>query len=503
MKLGTFYINQAFLLNYKLIVKYKEERYLKITISNNIKVLEIPGRLIEKIKQDLTMSNPEIVKKERLGFYTGDLPKHITMYEDNSRRAPYHYDFDDEDNVYLRDYSPKDITVPRGYYDKLEQRISELGMNIDNIEYQTTKLKSIHFDSSIELRDYQEKAVTELIKHDIGGLCSPCGSGKTVMMLEVINRVAQPALWICHTKELLKQTKERAIQFLGLSKNEIGIIENGKINLKPKLTIALVQTLSSCSDYEINEINNYFGCVVVDEAHHMAADSFYNCIMKLKAHYRYWATATPNREDGLTPMVLMGGGNIRSEVNRSCIPTITPTLKVIKTNFKSESDNYTEILNQLMINDKRNELIVKTIKEECEGNYSIVITERIGHAEQLKIMLQEELPEKRIYVLHGSLKAKDRSSIMEKAKNKEVDILICTKLAREGLDLTHLNRLFMVMPKSSTNSTIQEVGRIQRPCDGKTDAIVYDFWDSQQDFLQKQFWKRRKAYNEIGFGFRF
>jgi superfamily II DNA or RNA helicase len=109
----------------------------------------------------------------------------------------------------------------------------------------------------------------------------------------------------------------------------------------------------------------------------------------------------------------------------------------------------------------------------------------------------KELPNFRIVILTGSVKKKERNEIMERAKNKEIDILLATQLAREGLDIPHLNRLFLTFPKKSPSSVQQEVGRIMRPSDGKIDAVVYDFFDHQNGILRSQFNKRQSIYRDL------
>jgi superfamily II DNA or RNA helicase len=332
-----------------------------------------------------------------------------------------------------------------------------------------------------------------------GGVVAPCGSGKTIILLEAIARAKQPALWICHTKELLNQTKERACQVLDILDEEIGVIAEGKISIGNRLTIALVQTLSRI---EVKEIAERFGTVVIDEAHHLAAESFFDAVGRFPAKYRFWVSATPERDDGLTQMVFVAGGPILHSVDRSSIPTIKPQLQVIETQFDYHHDNYTKVIASLIADQKRNQMIVDTIAREASGNYSLVLSERTEHLNTLKSMLQKALPDMRIELLTGKMTDKQRKSAMERVKNKEIDILLATQLAREGLDVVHLNRLFLTVPKKALGATEQEVGRIMRPAPDKTDAVVFDFWDKQSPFLKAQFWKRRQVYLKLGIQFK-
>ncbi len=113
-------------------------------------------------------------------------------------------------------------------------------------------------------------------------------------------------------------------------------------------------------------------------------------------------------------------------------------------------------------------------------------------------MIKEKLPGIVAEVLTAKKKTKERERIMDAAKAQQVDILLATQLAREGLDLPHLNRLFLCTPKRAAGAVQQEVGRIMRPAPDKQDAVVYDFWDRGSPFLKAQFWRRRDVYRQLG-----
>jgi superfamily II DNA or RNA helicase len=446
---------------------------IKVTSQIEINPCELPQDLLQQIKGELTISNPKYTQAERLGYYTGNIPRFIKLYR----------------------CEKNNLIIPRGYGRRLVELTQILKPTWENRQL---SLPPIHINSRIQLRSYQESAVDALMRSRQGGVVAPCGSGKTIILLEAIARAKQPALWICHTKELLNQTKERACQVLDISDEEIGVIAEGKISIGNRLTIALVQTLSRI---EINEIADRFGTVVIDEAHHLAAESFFYAVGMFSARYRFWVSATPERDDGLTQMIFVAGGPILHSVDRDSIPTIKPQLQVIETQFDYHHENYTKIISSLIADQKRNQTIVDTIAREASGNYSLVLSERTEHLNTLQGMLQKALPDMRIELLTGKMTDKQRKSAMERVKNKEIDILLATQLAREGLDVVHLNRLFLTVPKKALGATEQEVGRIMRPAPDKTDAVVFDFWDKQSPILKAQFWKRRQVYLKLGIQF--
>jgi superfamily II DNA or RNA helicase len=260
--------------------------------------------------------------------------------------------------------------------------------------------------------------------------------------------------------------------------------------------LALIQTIR---DTDLVDLAGRFGAVFIDEAHHLAATSFYETVNSFTALYRLWASATPTRQDGLTKMVYAAGGPVLYEIGLHDLPVIIPSLQVIETSYSGHNENYTKLISDLIQNKRRNHLIVDTIVRETPGNYSLVLSDRIEHLHTLAAMLKEAAPGMRIETLTGKLTSKkQREAIMEQAQNREIDVLLSTQLAREGLDLPHLNRLFLVTPKRAAGATQQEIGRVMRPCEGKQDAVVFDFVDFNSPILRAQFWRRRDVYRQLG-----
>lgn len=434
---------------------------------------ELPGFLVQKIKKDLTLPNPQYVNAKRLGFWTGGLDREIFLYRHKEGR----------------------LILPRGYGPELVTLFKKHGIAYQ-MDDQRLLLPEVSFNSRIRLRGYQVPAVEKLVLQRQGGLVSPPGSGKTEMMLAVIAAIKQPALWISHTSELLCQAKGRAAKAFNMNPDEVGVIADGKVTTGKRLTVALIQTLHKS---DLREIVGRFGCVVVDEGHHAAARTFYDTINRFPALYRYWCSATPERLDGLTRMVFAAGGPILHEIDLQDLPIVIPDLQVIETEYSGHSENYAELITDLIQNKRRNRLIVDTVVRETPGNYSLVLSDRIEHLHTLAAMLKEAAPDLRVETLTGKgMTKRARAAVMEQAQNREIDVLLATQLAREGLDLPHLNRLFLCTPKRAAGATQQEIGRVMRPCEGKQDAIVFDFVDFNSPVLRAQYWRRQDVYRRLG-----
>jgi superfamily II DNA or RNA helicase len=200
-------------------------------------------------------------------------------------------------------------------------------------------------------------------------------------------------------------------------------------------------------------------------------------------------SATPERSDGLTQMVFACTGGILYEVEQGSLPTIIPDLKVVRTSFSTRLREHRDIVKKLIVNEERNQLIVQKIQQEAKGNFSLVLSDRLEHLNALKPMIEAALPGLRVEILTGKLPKAKRQELMSEAREKKIDVLLATQLAREGLDIPHLNRLFLTYPKKSPASVQQEVGRVMRPAEGKENAVVFDFIDNN-GILYSQFRKR-------------
>ena len=82
--------------------------------------------------------------------------------------------------------------------------------------------------------------------------------------------------------------------------------------------------------------------------------AFYNTVNKFPALYRLWASATPERSDGLTEMIYACAGPVLHKIAQSELPTIIPGLKVIETDFCCHEANYARLMAELIGNEKRN-----------------------------------------------------------------------------------------------------------------------------------------------------
>ncbi len=360
----------------------------------------------------------------------------------------------------------------------------------------------VPFDFNGTLRPYQQTAVEDILAHNFGTFDAPTGSGKTVMALAVIAERKQPALIIVHTKELLYQWIDRIHSFLGIPKEDVGIIGDGQRKIGDKITVALVQTLYKCAD----EISPHIGFLIVDECHRCPSRTFTEAVTVFDSKYMLGLSATPWRRDKLTRLIYWHLGDGVHQVDAQSLTDNGDILKadvtIRETNFGTSLDpssEYSKVLSELTRDPDRNQLIASDIVKEAKTGSGIclVLSDRREHCETLKMILQGRglRPE----VLTGNIANGERERIVTDLNKGKVKILIATgQLIGEGFDLPELETLFLTTPIRFEGRVIQYLGRVLRPASGKEKARVYDYVDSRVGPLRVSAEARRRVYEKSG-----
>ncbi|RIV17905.1 DEAD/DEAH box helicase [Alicyclobacillaceae bacterium I2511] len=426
--------------------------------------------ILQTFFSELTFDNPVYQRALKMGYQARSLEPTINLWEIRG----------------------SELILPRGYGKRFQSIIRDLGKNFKD---HRMDLSSVEFQSKISLRPYQQKAVQRLIEQKQGGYVAPCGSGKTIVGLETVALAGQPALVIVHTKELAHQWRDQAITYLGLSQNEIGMVGDGKMTVGGRLTIGLVQTLAKV---DLNALRGKFGLVLLDEAHHVPAKTFHKVFGAFPARYRLWLSATPGRADGLESMLYAVGGPILYAAKQKDTPIVYPCVIVSETQATPTIADYAGTLTSLVKDKDRNRLIVETIGRYAKRHYTLVLSDRVVHLNTLLRMIRESLPGMKVEVLHGQLSKRERETVMARMQAKEIDILVATiQLAKEGLDLPHLDRVALATPIRSDSTVKQVLGRVMRPVKGGKSPLVLDFWDRECVLVRSQFLARQKTYRSL------
>lgn len=503
---------------YEFINKYKEDDYkepeigeildddyiqkkdnIKDTIFiNNVECIIENQIYIKKLK----LLPNEITYLKRLASFTN--PK---FYELQKLRMPIFYKTTPR-IISCFDEDERFLILPRGCLEKIKDICDKSNVKLV-IKDKREKGIAVDYKFSGKLNKKQEKAMNELIAHEVGVLCATTGFGKTVIGANIISMLKTNTLVIVNRNNLLDQWKERLAYFLDINKKEIGQVGSGKENLNGRLDVASFQSLFKKDNIE--EIVKNYGLVMVDECHHVAAFSFEKVLKAIRSKYVYGLTATPTRKDGWHKIIYMQCGDIRVRVSNKELKQnkeMEHTVIVKKTNYKyiptEEKDKIqvSEILNDMCHNVFRNSMIIEDINKcVTEGRVPIVLTERVEHLKILKESLESlNVP---VVVYKGNMgkkKTKEIQDIIKEAdaSNKLRIILATSSSIGEGFDDSRLDTLFLTMPVSWKGRIIQYVGRLHREHEDKEKVIVYDYLDNMK-VLEKMYNRRLKGYKIAGY----
>lgn len=407
--------------------------------------------------------------------------------------------------LYLYEIHGEQLVLPFGTLRNIIPMIDVNGIKMD-----FPLSEKIDYGCKIPLYDYQEKAVEEVYWKRYGILQSPAGSGKTQMGIALIAKLGKRTLWLTHTKDLLLQSKERARQYMGGAL--LGTITEGKVDIGSGITFATVQTMCNL---DLAQYKDMWDVIIVDECHRVAGtptavSQFSKVLNSLAARHKYGLSATVHRSDGLIKdtFALLGdviytvpAEAVADKIMKVGISPVPTGIGLSRTCLNTDGTlNYAKLIGYLAENEERNQLIVESITANRD-NPSLVLSDRLGHLETLMAMLPADMREDAVMV-SGKMttkkgKAERERAIADMRSGAKRYLFATYSLAKEGLDIPCLERLYMATPQKDYAVITQAIGRIARTYKGKEDPVVYDFVDDIQ-YLVKAYKKRCATYRKNG-----
>lgn len=453
-----------------------------VTISNNIKIQNPSDEIIEWCKTNLTIDNPDYAKKVRMGFWVGNTPKTLYLYEVHG-------------DTYILPYGTLKQIQPILRYGTI-------------IKTAFKEPEPIFYGEPISLYPYQEKAVIEVKKGLYGILQSKAGSGKTQMGIALIKMYGRRTLWVTHTADLLRQSRDRALRYM--DKDLIGTITEGKVNIGKGVTFATVQTLCKL---DLSLYKDVWDVIIVDECHRVCGSPtqvtmFAKVLNSLAARHKFGLSATVHRADGMikATKALLGDvvytvpdEAIADKVMRVGINPIGTGVKISRECLNTDGTlNYARMINYLCENSDRNNLIREYIVAES-GKSCLILSDRLSHLEKLISILPPKLKDKSV-MISGKMTTKkgkaEREQAIEDMRTGAKKYLFATyNLCKEGLDIPRLERLFLTTPQKDFAVITQSIGRIARTFEGKGEPVAYDFVDDI-GYLVKSYKKRCATYKK-------
>lgn len=442
----------------------------------------LPQTLVNRLRADLTLQNPDFIKamKYGKGLVSYAIPEYVRFYAMDTQW----------------------LGIPRSAkMSYLHKRFKEAGLELQ-LEDTRPEFEQVTFKARNEIKPlfYQHEAINQILGGNVV-IKLRCGRGKTMLALMAVEKIRMRTLILVRTNILLGQWVDSIKQVFDVTDDQIGII-NGDTKREGLITVATEQSLVALPRKEKRRIGETYGHVILDEAHETGAAQYRDFMTFFKARKVTGLTATPEREDGMTPVLKLYIGPI---VEIDDLGELTTEIRLRRTNFAyaftSKKDKYHELLDALIHNTARNARIVDDVVDlVMQGEQVVVYSSRIEHMEILQEMFKQRMPEVTTDILasehHGqTLKVSDQESVRNRLRSKEIMVLFGGKIIEQGFDCPPLSAVVLATPTKSRRLIEQVLGRAQREYPGKARAILLDYVDEATQVLKFQFFsKNRRVY---------
>lgn len=318
----------------------------------------------------------------------------------------------------------------------------------------------------------------------------PTGTGKTKLFVSIARdlfdwgaqrKTAFKILFLAHRIELLDQISEN----LGIKYNlaHAMIASQNREQKNYPLQIASVQTLIRRLD---RWADKDFDVIIIDEAHHVKADSYKKILRAFPRAKVLGVTATPYR---------MSHESFRPEFDE--LITSAPVAKFIKdkwlcdyeyysirpesriqmdinsiSRFALDGDYLDEAAADILDKDEIRAGIVSTYERYAKGKKGIIYT--ITKAHNVHICSQFIAKGYKVVAIDDKTPAETRKQYVDDFRRGKIEIICNVNIFSEGFDCPDLEFIQLARPTKSLSMYLQQVGRGLRLAEGKDKLIILD-----------------------------
>lgn len=344
----------------------------------------------------------------------------------------------------------------------------------------------------------------DLLKNGVDHILeAPTGWGKTYAGTAIGAALGQATMIVCTKNDLLGEWRKTLLNLIGVPANKIGHVQQGKCDFEDKwFVLSMVHSLIGDEKYP-PELWKYFGLVVFDETHKMAADSFMEVAGKFSAKHRLGLSATPKRGDGKDPVLKAHIGEVMVKGTQVPMP---PKILVKKTGWRIpswktwdvEKQEYVQkvmphapgrmagVYNRMVKDPARNLEIARFASAGFRAGREgvVLMSDTRDHLDLLfAACAKEGIPGEHMGFYVGGMK----ESALKASANKRV--ILCTyAMTSEGTNFPHWDTLVLCTPRAKIK---QAIGRVMRLKEGKNKPVVLDLVDGDPIF--NSFYKSREV----------
>ena len=335
----------------------------------------------------------------------------------------------------------------------------------------------------IDPRPYQQKAAAAIHREwDAGNkktlVVMPTGTGKTIVFASIVNdQVAkgEHVLILAHREELLQQASDKLKMVTGLE-TALEKAQSSALDSDKMVVVASVQTLSK-QNRLMKYPRDYFGTIIIDEAHHTAAKTYKGILEHFIDAKVLGVTATPDRSDMKSlsdifdslafeyklPDAIREG--YLCKINTKTIPVEVDISKVHINAGDFSAQDLGNVLDLYL------DTIADAIVRECQNRKTVIFTPLVRISKRLCNILNKR--NFKTAEVNGA--SADREDVLKGFDNGEYKALTNAMLLTEGWDCPTVDCIICLRPTKSRSLYAQIVGRGTRLCEGKKNLLVLDF----------------------------
>lgn len=344
----------------------------------------------------------------------------------------------------------------------------------------------------MKLRPYQQEALEAVLKEWDGGvrktlLALPTGCGKTVVFAKVTEervRRGDRVLILAHRGELLQQAADKLRKVTGLAA-ATEKAEQSCLGSFARVTVGSVQTMMQEKRLAAFP-PDYFGTIVIDEAHHALSDSYQRVLAHFPGARVLGVTATPDRGDMRNlgscfeslsyeytlPQAIREG--YLSPIRAQTIPL---TLDLTGVGVQSGDFKAGDLGSAL---DPYLSSIADEMLRYCQGRRTVVFLPLVSTSQKFCRLLQER--GFRAAEVNGG--SADRAEVLSAFDQGDYDVLCNSMLLTEGWDCPSVDCVIVLRPTKVRSLYCQMVGRGTRLAPGKEYLLLLDFlWHTERHEL--------------------
>lgn len=332
----------------------------------------------------------------------------------------------------------------------------------------------------------------------------PCGAGKTAVSIMAAFRRGRRTLVVVPNDDLGAQWGERVASYVPGAR--VGIIKGDRVEVE-RCDFVVVTVHSLYQRTYAADVLATFGTVIVDECHHMAAPCFSRALRAIPARCILGLTATPNRPDGLTPVLSWLMGDIAFRCRRAYTDVAVRFVRCQA--LPGSEERYRSIKGKtagavlctiLARNWHRNALIVKEICEAVMGGHKVfVLTKLRDHVTALVALILADMPGVTVGTWMGERCGKSKKAraalAAKRASAAACMVIVGTyAAASEGLDIPAISCVVLAAPVGAGVMLEQGTGRGLRAFPGKKRPLFIDVYDADMHSMLTGFHFAHRRY---------